>query len=250
MPVIKVDDVSYAYPDGHKVLTGLGLEVEEGERIAVLGPNGAGKTTLMLLLAGLLMPSGGGVEISGVRLDEKTVRDVRRKIGIVFQIPDDQLFMPTVAADVAFGMANYGVTGDELDTRVREALEDVDLADAAERAPHHLSVGQQRRAALAGVLAMRPDCVVLDEPSANLDPASRQQLARVVARTVETLVLVTHDLPYALQMCDRAVILDGGTVAAQGTVAEVLADDELLRRHRLELPFGFSLDLALEQMNA
>ncbi|WP_029767620.1 energy-coupling factor ABC transporter ATP-binding protein [Haloglycomyces albus] len=248
MAAVDVRDVGYRYPDGHEVLRDVSLSVREGERVAVLGPNGAGKTTLMLLLAGLLQPTTGTASVAGTVLDPKTVREVRRRIGIVFQIPDDQLFMPTVAADVAFGLANYGVTGEDLDRRVAEALADVGLSDVAERAPHHLSVGQQRRAALAGILAMRPDCVVLDEPSANLDPAARRQLVDVVRREVSTLILVTHDLPYALQMCSRAVILDDGRVAAEGPVAEILADGALLEKHSLELPFGFSLRAALAEL--
>ncbi|WP_205324282.1 energy-coupling factor ABC transporter ATP-binding protein [Glycomyces sp. YM15] len=250
MSALDIKGLQHVYPDGHRALDGVDLQVHEGERVAVLGPNGAGKTTLMLHLAGLLTATEGEVSVADVKVAKQTLAEVRRRVGIVFQSPDDQLFMPTVADDVGFGPANLGLRGPELAERVRAALADVGLSDLADRPPHHLSVGQQRRAALAGVLAMRPDIVVCDEPSANLDPAARRDLARILQATAPTLLLVTHDLPYALQLCERAVILDAGRVAADGPTVEILADPELLQRHRLELPFGFSLETALAAMRA
>jgi cobalt/nickel transport system ATP-binding protein len=244
---VQVRDLSYVYPDGHRALDGVRLSVAAGERIALLGPNGAGKTTLMLHLNGVLTATAGTVEISGITLSRKTLRDIRRRVGLVFQDPDDQLFMPTLAQDVAFGPANFGVGGDELAQRVRRALETVDMADLADRSPAHLSGGQRRRAALAAVLACEPEILVLDEPSANLDPVARRELAETLMTLEATMLIVTHDLPYAAQLCDRAVVIDHGRVVADGDTRSVLADSALLAAHRLELPWGFDLEAALAQ---
>ena len=215
------------------------LRVEAGERVAVLGPNGAGKTTLVLHLNGILRGGRGRVTVAGLPVGGRHLGEVRRRVGLVFQDPDDQLFMPTVGADVAFGPRNLGVPEPEAARRVADALAAVDMADAADRAPHHLSFGQRRRVAVATVLSMRPEVLVLDEPSSNLDPAGRRELAEVLQALPVTLLMVTHDLPYALQLCPRSVVLDGGVVVADGSTRDLLADTELLTAHRLELPFGF-----------
>ncbi|MCB0936985.1 MAG: ABC transporter ATP-binding protein, partial [Mycobacterium sp.] len=238
-PAIRVENLSYHYPDGRVALDGVDLNIAPGERVAILGPNGAGKTTLMLHLNGALSASSGTVEIGGMALNRKNLREIRRRVGVVFQDPDDQLFMPTVAQDVAFGPANFGVTGDALAERVQAALEIVSMTEHADRSPAHLSGGQRRRAALATVLACEPEILVLDEPSANLDPVARRELAETLATLSATMVIVTHDLPYAAQLCERAIVLDSGVVVADDSVTAVLSDRELLAAHRLELPWGF-----------
>ncbi|ANI39386.1 cobalt ABC transporter ATP-binding protein [Mycolicibacterium vaccae 95051] len=238
-PAVRVRGLRYAYPDGHVALAGIDLDVAPGERVALLGPNGAGKTTLMLHLNGVLTALQGTVQISGMTLSRKTLRDIRRKVGLVFQDPDDQLFMPTLAQDVAFGPANFGVRGAELESRVARALEVVSMSDLAERSPAHMSGGQRRRAALATVLACEPEVLVLDEPSANLDPVARRELAETLSGLDATMLIVTHDLPYAAQLCRRAIVMDHGEIVADGDIDAVLADAELLAAHRLELPWGF-----------
>ncbi|MEQ4205426.1 ABC transporter ATP-binding protein [Actinopolymorpha sp. B17G11] len=243
-PVLELRGLAYAYPDGHQALYGVDLTVTRGERVAVLGPNGAGKTTLVLHLNGILIPGLGSVRIDGMQVGAETIREVRRRVGVVFQDPDDQLFMPSVRDDVAFGPANLGLRGGELDARVDEALRQVGMGDFADRPPHHLSFGQRRRVAVATVLAMRPSILVLDEPSSNLDPASRRELAEILRRLDVTVLMVTHDLPYALELCERSVILDGGTIVADGPTPLVLGDAQLMAAHRLELPYGFDPRLA------
>ena len=236
---VRVQGLRHVYPDGHLGLDGVDLTVRSGERVAILGPNGAGKTSLMLHLNGVLTATSGVVEIGDTPVTRRTLRQVRQHVGVVFQDPDDQLFMPTVAQDVAFGPANFGVRGEELAERVRAALAAVSLTDQAERSPAHLSMGQRRRAALATVLACRPDVLVLDEPSANLDPVARRELAETLGALDTTMLIVTHDLPYAAQLCDRAVVMDAGKIVADGDIGSILADADLLSRHRLEVPWGF-----------
>lgn len=237
---VTLSELSYAYPDGTRVLDGVSLTINNGERVAILGPNGAGKTTLALQLNGMLEGATGTVTIGDTVLSATTRRAIRRQVGLVFQDPDDQLFLPTVRADVAFGPANLGLEGADLRERVDEALAAVDMTDLADRAPHALSAGQRRRAALAGVLAMHPEVLVLDEPSSHLDPAARRELADVLVSLSLTVLLVTHDLPYALELCPRAVVLDQGQVVADGATREILADEGFMRAHRLELPAGFN----------
>ena len=237
--VLDVSGLAYAYPDGHQALYGVDLHVHRGERVALLGPNGAGKTTLVLHLNGILTAGAGSVSVSGLPVRKENLREIRRRVGVVFQDPDDQLFMPSVRDDVAFGPRNLGVKGAALDRRVMEALDKVGMADFADRPPHHLSFGQRRRVAVATVLAMEPEILVLDEPSSNLDPASRRELADILRSLDVTVLMVTHDLPYAYELCPRSVVLSGGVIVADGSTYDVLTDDALMSAHRLELPFGF-----------
>ncbi len=239
--LLAVRGLAYAYPDGRQALYGVNLRVDRGERVALLGPNGAGKTTLALHLNGILTAGAGSVSVSGLPVTRPNFAEIRRRVGIVFQDPDDQLFLPTVAQDVAFGPANLGLKGAELRQRVDEALAAVGLPEVADRVPHHLSFGQRRRVALATVLAMRPEILVLDEPTSNLDPAARRELFEVLTALDTTMLMVTHDLPYALQLCPRSVIMADGVIVADGPTGELLADSDLLKRYRLELPYGFTL---------
>ncbi len=238
---LEVADLTYTYPDGHKALEGVDLVITPGERVAILGPNGAGKTTLVLHLNGILTPTTGTVTVGDLAVTKSNLREIRRRVGIVFQDPDDQLFMPTAREDVGFGPHNLGLRGDELDQRVIEALEAVGMTAYADRAPHHLSFGERRRVAVATVLAMRPDILILDEPSSNLDPAARRELADILMSLPVTTVLVTHDLPYALQLCSRSIVLNDGRVAAQGPTRDILGNHTVMAANRLELPFGFAL---------
>jgi cobalt/nickel transport system ATP-binding protein len=240
-PSLLVEGLAFAYPDGLQALFGVDLRIERGERVALLGPNGAGKTTLVLHLNGVHRAGAGRVTVGGLEVTRDTVQEIRRRVGIVFQDPDDQLFMPTVGDDVAFGPANFGVTEPELSLRVKEALDAVGVAELADRSPMHLSGGQRRRAALATVLACDPEILVLDEPSTHLDPVARRELAEVLLGLDRTMLMVTHDLPYALQLCPRSVVIDGGVVVADAPTREILADPGFLAAHRLELPFGFAL---------
>lgn len=243
-PSLEISGLAFAYPDGNQALYGVNLTVAKGERVALLGPNGAGKTTLVMHLNGIHAAQRGSVAIAGERIDasdKESLKKIRSQVGIVFQDPDDQLFMPTVREDIAFGPYNMGFRGDELDAIVNEALEQVGMLDFAERAPHHLSFGQRRRVAVAGVLAMKPEILVLDEPSSNLDPASRRELATILKSLDITIFMVTHDLPYALELCERAVVLSGGLIAEDSSTRSLLADGEKLAKYRLELPAGFTV---------
>ena len=238
-PALRISDLSYSYPDGYTALSGVDLEVETGQRVALLGPNGAGKTTLALQLNGVKEPDSGTVTVGDLTLSEATLGEIRRRVGLVFQDANDQLFMPTVGEDVAFGPANLDLKGEELHARVAEALLAVGATELEHRAPHHLSGGERRRIAIAGVLAMRPDMLVLDEPNSGLDPAGRRELISLLQGLPITQIVITHDLPLALELCDRAIIMDAGQLVAEGPTAEILQDTELLHQHRLELPFGF-----------
>jgi cobalt/nickel transport system ATP-binding protein len=243
-PSLLIEDLAFAYPDGNQALFGVNLRVERGEFVAILGPNGAGKTTLVMHMNGIHPAEHGSVSVAGEVIDtndKDLLRRIRGKVGIVFQDPDDQLFMPTVGEDVAFGPYNMGIRGAELDAVVVTALNQVGMLEFKDRAPHHLSFGQRRRVAVATVLAMKPEILVLDEPSSNLDPASRRELADILRELKITTLMVTHDIPYAYELCERSIILSGGIVVADGDTKTILGDAKLLKENRLELPVGFSL---------
>ena len=243
-PSLLIEDLAFAYPDGNQALFGVNLRVESGEFVAILGPNGAGKTTLVMHMNGIHPAEHGSVSVAGEVIDTKDkdlLRRIRGKVGVVFQDPDDQLFMPTVGEDIAFGPYNMGLRGAELDAAVDQALALVHMSEFKDRPPHHLSFGQRRRVAVATVLAMKPEILVLDEPSSNLDPASRRELANILRELKITTLMVTHDIPYAYELCERSIILSGGIVVADGDTKTILSDSKLLRENRLELPVGFSL---------
>jgi cobalt/nickel transport system ATP-binding protein len=239
---LSINDLAYAYPDGHQALFGVDLDIEFNSRVALLGPNGAGKTTLVLHLNGILQTMSGSVAVAGIEVEKENLKEIRRRVGIVFQDPDDQLFMPTVFDDVAFGPINLGLSKDEVKERVETALQTVRMQDFANRPPHHLSFGQRRRVAVATVLAMEPDILVLDEPSSNLDPASRRELSEILLNLNVTILMVTHDIPYALEICPESAILNEGKIVARGNTRELLANEGLMKANRLELPFGMHLD--------
>jgi len=238
--LIELENVKYVYPDGVVALKGVSLKVLKGERLAILGPNGAGKSTLVMHLNGLYSPKEGTVKVWNMPINDKNVHEIRRTVGIVFQNPDDQLFCPTLWEDVAFGPLNMGLSMKEVEVRVEEALGVMGLTGLEERAPHHLSLGERKRAAIATVLAMKPRVLVLDEPTANLDPRSRRGLIELLnnVHKVEgtTLVIATHDMDLAFQLTDRAYILKAGSIITEGPILEVLLNSKLLSDVGLETP--------------
>jgi len=239
---VTVSALEFAYPDGRVALNGVDLAVEAGERVAVLGPNGAGKTTLALHLNGIHQSASGTVSIGGLEVVEESLPEIRKRVGLVFQDSNDQLFMPNVGEDVAFGPANLGLRGEELGRRVDHALTAVGGEKLAPRPSHHLSGGERRRAALATVLAMEPEVLVFDEPSSDLDGAGRRELVAALSPLPLTLIVITHDLPLALELCPRSVIMRDGRIVADGPTGDLLGNAGLLAENRLELPFGFTLD--------
>jgi len=234
-PIIAIDGLSFTYPDGRKALHDVSLTVQPGERVALTGPNGAGKSTLLLHLNGILTGQGR-VTVAGMRLEGRHMGAVRRLVGLVFQDPDDQLFSPTVYEDVAFGPLYMGLAEAEVRRRVGQALAAVGAEGFEKRSPHHLSLGERKRIAIATVLAMEPDILVLDEPSSGLDPRGRRALINLLRTLPQTQLIASHDLLLVRDLCSRTLILDGGRLVADGPTEEILADTELLAAHGLELP--------------
>ncbi len=233
--VVDIRELSFTYPDGTRALDGVTLRLNEGERVGLVGPNGAGKSTLLLHLNGLLRGEGR-VEVCGVPLEDGRLDEVRLKVGLVFQDPDDQLFMPTVFDDVAFGPLNMGLDRQEVERRVGRGLREVDMGYAVERSSHHLSFGERKRVCLATVLAMSPEVLALDEPTANLDPRHRRQILELLGGFAPAMLVASHDLDAVLDLCGRVVLLDGGKLVADGPAEEILTEGELLEAHGLELP--------------
>jgi cobalt/nickel transport system ATP-binding protein len=239
MNTIEITDLKYRYHDGTEALRGISFGIASGECVALLGPNGSGKSTLLLHLNGILpekLSSGGAVKISGEALAPENLGKIRRQIGLVFQDPDDQLFCPTMAEDVAFGPQQLGLSEADISARVKKSLAQVGLAGFEHRSTHHLSHGEKRRACLAGVLACEPAVLVLDEPTSDLDPRGRREFKALLREIPATKLIATHDLELAVELCARAIILDQGQIIADGCTVELLADEKLMFAHWLERP--------------
>lgn len=235
-PTLVIDRLDFSYPDGHVALRQISLTVEQGEKVALVGPNGAGKSTLMLHLNGILF-GRGEVRVAGLPLEKKNLPLVRALVGLVFQNPDDQLFSPTVFEDVAFGPLHMGLAEAEVRGRVTEALAQVGMSEYSARLSHHLSVGEKKRIAIATVLSMQPEILVLDEPSAGLDPRARRQLITLLRELPLTMLVSTHDMLMVRDLFPRMVIVDEGRIVADGPTAELFEDAALLEAHGLERPF-------------
>jgi len=239
---VRLRELSYRYPDGRQALDGISLSVGAGEKVALVGPNGAGKSTLLLHLNGVLQSQSGNhgpapVTVAGHPVDRHHLRQVRALVGLVFQNPDDQLFSTTVFDDVAYGPLNMGCTYEEVHRRVTQALEQVGMGNYEERMPHHLSLGERKRVAIATVLSMPAEVLALDEPTAGLDPRARRELVTLLRTLPQTLLVATHDMRLVWELCPRTVILDAGRVVADGPTCTLLRDEALLEAHGLETPF-------------
>jgi len=233
--VIKIDRLSFRYPDGQQALQGISLVVSYGETVGIIGPNGAGKSTLLLHLNGILQ-SNGLVQVFGMPIEGKNLKSIRSKIGLVFQDPDDQLFSPTVFDDVAFGPINMGLTEEEVRQRVTQALSWVGMVGYEPRSPHHLSEGEKKRIAIATVLSMNPEILVFDEPTSDLDPRSKWSLIELLKGLPMTKIIAAHDLEIVKALCQRTLLLDEGRVIADGPTEGILSDVPLLEAHGLAPP--------------
>ncbi len=235
-PSIELRDLCFAYPDGTRALRGVSLSVAQGESVAIVGGNGAGKSTLVQHLNGYLMATQGEVRVGGKPIARETVAQVRRAVGLVFQDPDDQLFMASVFDDVAFGPLNFGLSPEAVEKRATAALERVGMLHLRERPPHKLSAGEKRAVAIATVLAMSPEVLVMDEPSSNLDPCGRRRLIHLLRSFDHTKLIVSHDLELVVELCPRSILLDGGVIVADGPTVELFSNEALMLAHGLERP--------------
>jgi len=236
--LVQVQDLSYTYPDGQRALHGVSFQVDSGEAVGVVGANGAGKSTLLMHLNGVLLGPPGAVTVAGLPLTRKTLTHVRQRAGLVMQDADDQLFMPTVLDDVAFGPRQQGLAEADVLQRAHAAMTAVATEHLAARPTHGLSGGEKRRVALAGVLAMQPDVLVLDEPSAGLDPRARRQLIELLSGLAHTRIVASHDLDLVLDVCTRVLVLREGELVADGPARDTLCDADLMARCHLELPLS------------
>lgn len=241
-PAIEVADLAYAYPDGTEALRGVSFSVAEGEAVGLIGPNGAGKSTLVWLLSGFISPANGKAHIQGREICKANLAEVRRRLGVIFQDPDDQLFMPTLFDDIAFGPLNLGCAGDDVEQQVVEALRQVGLESERARFAGHLSAGQKRLAALAAVMVIGPEVLVLDEPTSDLDPGARRRFIEQMTELPQARLIASHDLEMILDLCPRVVLLDRGFVVADGPAVELLADVKLVESHGLEVPYSLRRD--------
>ncbi len=238
---LEISNLTYEYPDGYKALNGISFNLDKGDSLGILGPNGAGKTTLILHLNGILGAMDSSIKLDNMEFIEDNLAQIRKTVGVVFQDPDDQLFMPTVSEDVMFGPKNFGFSDEASMKNAVEALNMVGMNKYQNKAPHHLSFGQKRKVAIASVLASKPQLLVLDEPSSNLDPSSRRELIDILLSLEISIILVTHDLPMALEICPRSIVVNGGSITQDGVTKELLTNDKIMKENRLELPFGFAL---------
>ncbi len=239
--IVEAVDVHYVYPDGTAGLNGVSFRISHGESVALVGENGAGKSTLLHHLNGYLLATRGRVRIGDHSLTPANLNAVRRTVGMVFQNPDDQLFMPTVFDDVAFGPLNMGFSRDDVKTAVSRALDTVGAAHLAKRPPYKLSYGEKRSVSIAAVLAMSPDILVMDEPTSSLDPYSRRRLINLLKTFSHTKIIATHDLDMAVDLCERTIVLHKGRVTADGPTSEILLDEKILEASRLEKPLSFQV---------
>ncbi len=234
--IVEFKDVHFRYPDGTEALRGVNFRITHGESVGIVGANGAGKSTLLMHINGCLLPTAGTVTIGDFALTAKTRREVRKKVGVVFQNPDDQLFMPTVFDDVAFGPLNLGMDDAAVRERVDQALALVNGRQLKDKPPHHLSAGQKSSIAIAAVMAMGPDILAMDEPAASLDPRSRRLLIALLNTFNHSKIVASHDLDLILDVCQRCIVIGGGTVVADGPAREILTNAALLEANNLELP--------------
>jgi len=237
---IEMEGIRYVYPDGYVALDGVNLRIMKQERVAIMGPNGAGKTTLLMLINGLFKPSKGHVNVLGMPVEGSNLREVRMKVGLAFQDPDDQLFCPTLWEDITFGPLNMSLPEEEITRRAKEALKAVGLEGYEEKPPHHLSVGEKKKAAIAAVLTMKPEILILDEPTANLDPGSRAELIELLNNLHKTqgitLIVATHDVNFVPMLMDRVYVLNKGHVIAEGSVRAIFSNFKLMKEANLEPP--------------